>query len=99
MLLRLKQASCTLSTAPAQSNTPAQYASKSNHTVVSASEENELESVIPVLTRQEDCHKLEVTLGYRARPSCKDKQKGEGERRKPAISQIRGHTPIGPPTQ
>lgn len=98
VVLRLNQASRTLSTAPPWSNTPAQYASKLNRTVFSASEDNELESVIPVLTRQEDNHKLEVSLGYRARPSCKVKWKGGGERGKPAISQIWEHTPIVLPT-
>lgn len=80
VVLRMNQASRTLSTAPPRSNTPAQYALKLNHTVFSASEENELESVIPVLTRQEDSHKLEVSLGYRARPNCKIKWEGGGER-------------------
>lgn len=84
-------------TAPPRSNTPAQYALKLNHTVFSASE-NELESVIPVFTRQEDSHKLEDNLGYRARPNCKVKWEGGGERGKPAISQIWEHTSIVLPT-
>lgn len=52
-------------------------------TIFSDSEKNESESVTPVLMRlrSEDCCKLKISLGYRARSSLKTGRK-DGRKRK-----------------